>query len=91
MDKNFPPQEDPFDQNLHEKLLQIATGLDQVLNGPDCPPEKREVAFMVLVFPNKPKNEKDLRVNFMSNTKRERVLKVLQEFMERHNKKAEWN
>jgi len=80
-------QDDPIEETLKKKMQELACFLDEVFNGEDCreKPETRIFGFNLLVFKF---DDKDARINYISNVRREDMLSAMQEFIDREKKKG---
>lgn len=58
----------------------LARGIDDILNGDDCSPEKKQNGFVLLCFPIEGHGG---RCNYISNSKREDIVIMLKEQLAR--------
>ena len=72
---------DPIQEQHREIMNGLAAGIDDVLNGANCPRDQRRIGFILLVA-EFGKMEGG-RVNYISNGRREDMLTMLREYLAR--------
>lgn len=72
-----PP--DPIEERFHFKMNEVARGLDKIFNGKKTG-DDREVGFFLAVFPF----GEEGRFNYISNSARADVVRLLQEILNRY-------
>ncbi len=60
---------DPIQEKHREFMNAVARGLDDIMNGKDCPPEKKKTGFMLFVYDFE-QGPKAGRMNYISNANR---------------------
>ena len=70
---------DPIDPKYRESMNILAGFIDDYLNGPDCPTDKKEVGFFLTIFPFKEEG----RFNYISNADKLDVRAMLKEITAR--------
>ena len=62
------PEHGPVIEEYRKTMNELALGIDEILNGRDCPKDKKQTGFCLLVFPFEdaasPHQE---RMNYISN------------------------
>lgn len=71
----------PIQKEQEENMKVIGRGLDDILNGENCPRDKKKWGFAFLVFPFGEAPEG--RINYLSNAEREDMLVSMKEFIAR--------
>ena len=80
----MPERERKPDARTAELLAAIARGVDEILNGVDTPPAKKQWGFVLGMFRfNEPPGSEAGRFNYVSNCRREDILRLLDEMREK--------
>lgn len=91
------PDEGPIEPKYHSIMNALAHGLDDILNGEDCPNGQKKVGFVLLMFDiNDGPVPKEGRFNYISNSLRIDVIATMKEVIARneglyHETKGEKN
>jgi len=73
----------PVDQRFVTVLNALARGIDDVLNGEDCPPEQKTMGFLLCLYEfGEP--HPGSRFNYISNSDRTDVLDTLRDIVSRY-------
>jgi hypothetical protein len=73
----------PIEEKQREFMNALARGIDDLLNGKDCPKEKKKTGFTLLVYDFETGPDGG-RFNYISNSDRQDVIATMKEVIARH-------